>query len=392
MLRLWKREIMLSVMCLKRFSDSVYLLWVIPAEIIRYIIDIYSELLLSLPIKILASNKCTLLCHDNVLYGTGLNSKHQLGSYNSLLSLKRFMAFLSDVVCLSGGSDHSFVLKDNKTVLCCGMNDFGQLGIGDSIFPVPNFRNNDTLKNVIFVKCGPKYTFVYTSDGLFGCGRSWGQLGLGDYTNHFYFEKIKNITDVSIIGCGMKHSIINTKNGLFSCGSNIHGQLGIDVLNRISIFSKIAICNEYLIAISCGHYHNMIIINNDLFGCGANESGQLGTADTEEYYTFQKINIRDVYSVSCGAYHTFVLTKKGLFSCGCNEYGQLGHCDKYDRSIFTKIEFVNIVKNLSNPSYFYDNMMNIKIPDVLYISCGYYQSLIYTKKGLFACGFNLHGH
>jgi hypothetical protein len=95
----------------------------------------------------------------------------------------------NDVKYIACGYGHVAVLKNDGSVWTCGQNDYGQLGIGTTgssaykttLTQVTTNINND----VKYIACGSYNTFVIKNDGnVLGCGiNTYGQLGIGD-TDH----------------------------------------------------------------------------------------------------------------------------------------------------------------------------------------------------------------
>lgn len=95
---------------------------------------------------------------------------------------------ITKVVC--GGYCTFLLLRDN-TIMCCGQNVYGELGLGDnrnrSIFTkVPD------ITNVVNIMCGAFFAFLLLKDGaILSCGHNEsGQLGLGDNKNRNIFTKV----------------------------------------------------------------------------------------------------------------------------------------------------------------------------------------------------------
>lgn len=97
----------------------------------------------------------------------GLESFGQLGhANNNNCNIPIQVNSLSGVIAISGGWNHSLVLKNNGTVMSCGDNGNGQLGTGnnfDSNFPIPVI----TLTNVISIGAGGYHSMVLKMMVLF---------------------------------------------------------------------------------------------------------------------------------------------------------------------------------------------------------------------------------
>ena len=277
-------------------------------------------------------------------------------------------------------SNHTLILKNDGTLWGCGRNDHGELGLGDT-----NNRNALTkittnANDVKSIYCGYNHTIILKNDGmLFGCGlNNYGQLGLGDTDNRSTFTIIGiNSGNIKEIYLGGEHTIILKNDGtLWGCGRNIEGQLGVGDTNSRSIFKQITVNTDNIKSVYCGYNYTLILKNdNTLWGCGDNTYGQLGLEDRSSRTTFTKItaNADNIKSVYCGAEQTFILKNDGtLWGCGYNGYGQLCLGDTTYRSTFKQIT---------------TNANNIKS-----IYCGYYYILIVKNDDtLWGCGDNRFG-
>ena len=98
-----------------------------------------------------------------------------------------------------GISDHSLILKNDGTLWGCGLNNYGQLGLGDTTNRITFTQITTNTDNIKSVYCGWGYTLILKNDGtLWSCGDNrYGQLGLGDTTNRYNFTEITaNANDI----------------------------------------------------------------------------------------------------------------------------------------------------------------------------------------------------
>ena len=274
-----------------------------------------------------------LFLTEDGLYAQGSNNYGQLGMGHfttlvngTLYKIEQFST--SIIISLCCGGHHSFVLT-KECLFGSGMNDCGQLGLGNFINAY-SFKKID-ISNVISISCGFDFSLVLTKEGLFGCGdNSCGAIGL-DYNESYKYSTLTmiNIDNVISFDCGFDHSFILTIEGLFVCGGNLYGQLGLGLYNILSHtygLKKPPLSN--VISFSCGYQRSFVLTKEGLFGCGYNDFGQLGLGDVDYRNSFTKINITNVISFKCGGRHSLILTKEGLFGSGSNTSVQLGMIDE----------------------------------------------------------------
>ena len=100
---------------------------------------------------------------------------------------------------------HTFFILEDGSVKCCGRNNYGQLGIGNTSDQTNLITH--PLTGVRDIVCGENHTFFIMEDGsIKGCGyNGFGQLGLGNTTNQY------NVVDISF---GNVINIGRSKSGL----------------------------------------------------------------------------------------------------------------------------------------------------------------------------------
>lgn len=162
----------------------------------------------------------------------------------------------------------------------------------------------------------------------------------------------------------------------------------------------------------------LLSTSRGLFAMGENTDGQLGTGIENTYWRFASHKIEDgqlrrlveeseevwsearqakpvwipvplpvmveVISFECGQAHTILLTTDGLYGCGSNEFGQLGS------SMNMKAEGVVTMSRTGNKYTKLDLFLPtpLDIQNVLLVACGSHHTMVYTRKGLYACGVN----
>ena len=166
-----------------------------------------------------------------------------------------------------------------------GMNDHGQLGIG----------NVDMSKALFF---------------------------LGEFMKKDFFQENKlKVLDVSF---GSRHTLILTEDRetkrirVFGSGASEFGQLCKQTSLVSHEFQDLSnLLPEPIKTISAGSYHSLFITaSNKLYGCGKNSKGQLGFKSTTEKFEPKPVEIKvgdpqkeEVISAVAGSLYSMALTR-----------------------------------------------------------------------------------
>src|SRR5688572_30764703 len=128
------------------------------------------------------------------------------------------------------GPKHSCAVMTDLSLRCWGLNDLGQLGVGDTATKsVPTVVPK--VKDVTFLSPGDKHTCVVNKDGEVWCWGSneSGQLGSGpaDSAPHPNPVRVDGADPARKVQAGRNHTCIETTAKTVQCwGANQHGQLG----------------------------------------------------------------------------------------------------------------------------------------------------------------------
>jgi hypothetical protein len=129
--------------------------------------------------------------------------------------------FISAIAC---GIAHSVFLSSDATLFSCGMNTYGQLGLGlisqsaaiASPIRVPLSLGNDI--DIAHISCGGAHTLLVDSNGaLFATGsNSCGQLALNHLQDSFEFSRVEFFRDIecAFVACGEEYSAVITRSHL----------------------------------------------------------------------------------------------------------------------------------------------------------------------------------
>jgi alpha-tubulin suppressor-like RCC1 family protein len=264
--------------------------------------------------------------------------------------------------------DHSCAILDNGSVKCWGYNSWGELGLGDKAPRGTNASNLDdhlpavdlgTGRTARAISTGRLHSCALLDDGSVKCWglNDEGQLGLGDVLNRG--DELGEMGDnlpavdlgtgrkVTAVAAGAQHTCALLDNGSVKCwGSNIYGYLGLgDTLSRGAGPSEMG---DNLPAVSLGigrtavsvaasYSHTCALLDNGTVKCwGNNPYGELGLGDTlgrgrndsDMGDNLPVVNLgtgRLAVGISAGSFYSCALLDTNDVKCwGANDRGQLG--------------------------------------------------------------------
>jgi len=184
------------------------------------------------------------------------------------------------------------------------------------------------------VHCGSHHTFVVTvfqqpltptslDYRVYGFGlNNFGQLGLGDRDDRHVPSRSNEVEELikkrgfRDLSCGVHHSIMLCEDGkLFGCGRTDSGQLGVLDTSTKCRTTPIPILGvSEVTQISCGGNHNLALLKDgNIYSWGYGEMLQLGNCrEADETKPFQ-IVLKGGKKASCvaaGGQHSMILVKK----------------------------------------------------------------------------------
>jgi hypothetical protein len=182
-----------------------------------------------------------LKCWGDNLYGQlGYNHNNYIGD-TELPSSVGFVNVGNDVIALALGGHHTCVLTDQQTVRCWGVNNYGQLGRGNTI----NIGDNEHPSSVGPVNVGGPVAAIaaghYHTCALLVGGdvKCWGFNGSGElgygHTNHIGDTELPSSvglvslgdTPVVDIDASSSHTCVLYEDGTVRCwGRGLEGQTG----------------------------------------------------------------------------------------------------------------------------------------------------------------------
>ncbi|WP_420798171.1 RCC1 domain-containing protein, partial [Legionella waltersii] len=242
-----------------------------------------------------------------VLFACGYNYWGQLGlgDKNNRSSLQRleFPEALNSLEGVAAGARHTLVFgRDSKgkpALFACGINSFGQLGLGHNTdqTSLQRLEFPEALNSLEGVATGDYHTLVFGRDSkgkplLFACGRNFsGQLGLGHNTDQSSLHRLEipeALNSLEGVVAGADHTLVfgldsNKKPLLFACGDNGYGKLGLGHHADQSSLHRLELPQDLnsLEGVAAGGFHTLVFGRDSnkkplLFACGSNAGGQLG--------------------------------------------------------------------------------------------------------------------
>ncbi|KAJ5080585.1 regulator of chromosome condensation [Anaeramoeba ignava] len=237
---------------------------------------------------------------------------------------------------ISSGRNSFILLNKNGEVYSYGENNFGECACGEGAVKTPSLISYFAMRKIKIVEVvsGEFQTyFLSEDDELFTCGLNrFGQLGLGHQIKQSSPRFCaKNVTRVFSGNFAEHFYFINEKNELFSSGKNNCGQLGIGSKTHTSKYTKVCdMSGRNIVKICCGGTHTLLYLEengvDELYSCGNSNYNGLGLSeDTTEFQLVKWIANKGISNIAVGDSHSVVLTKTNeLYSFGSNLQGQLG--------------------------------------------------------------------
>jgi alpha-tubulin suppressor-like RCC1 family protein len=229
----------------------------------------------------------------------------------------------------------------DKSLLCWGANDQGQLGDGtrtDRAAPMPVEAGAGPpaapLTDVAAVATGSAHTCAVRSDGAVLCWGAGDQGQLGDGSNSGRAlagaPLVKSGAPLSAvaIAAGAAHTCVAESGGEVWCwGNGERGQLGDGTASGAPTPTAVSSLPAAAAAVAAGGAHSCAaLIDGRVFCWGADDQGQLGDGATVDSPTPVAVAaLTGAVQVAAGSAHSCARARDGSLWCwGSNRSGQLG--------------------------------------------------------------------
>jgi alpha-tubulin suppressor-like RCC1 family protein len=324
---------------------------------------------------------CALTSIGSVLCW-GLNFYGQLGDSTNTdrATPTAVIGLSSGMAAIASGGNHTCALTNTGGVLCWGYNDDGQLGDNTTSRRFAPVAASGLSSGVTTIIAGDLHTCALTSAGSVMCwgNNSHGELGNGTLTNRTMPVAVNGLSNAAIaIAAGEDHTCALTSTGGVLCwGHNVTGELGDGTITDRATPAAVNGLSDRVTAIAAGDAHTCALTNKGAVLCwGANWYGELGDGANINRTTPVTVSglSSGVVAIAAGNFHTCALTSAGGVLCwGHNWYGELGDGTNTDHA--TPVA----VSGLSS--------------GVMVIAAGYGHTCALTHTGGVLCwGINGHG-
>ncbi len=293
-------------------------------------------------------NHSAAIKNDGSLYMWGKNEYGNLGNNTNINNLTGTRVGTDtnwDKVYV-GPSSSTFAIKTDGSLWAWGNNLNGQLGIGEFGYtPTPTqlFAATTNAKPKIFASSNS--SFQIKADGtLWAWGlNNYGQLGLGDKINRNYAIRVGTDSDWEMVSHSISFTIGLKKDGsLWAWGYNgSNGYLGIGNtgITESLVPVRIGTANDWK-SVSAGTNHTLALKSNGtLWAWGYNLYGSLGDGtSTPKNLPTQVGTSTDWESIASTNFSSYAIKSNGsMWAWGLNGNGQLGDGTRTNKSVPTQI-------------------------------------------------------
>lgn len=243
---------------------------------------------------------------------------------------------------------HRCVIRGDRSVVCAGHNQLGQLGVGSVDVDPPGVTAIEHpfgtsvigIDDAERIEAGVGHTCALRESGRVWCWGSGGrgELGSGRLESSPTPRLVAGIRDAVQLSVGALHACVVRHGGRVSCwGDDGHGQLGRPGRERSAVPVDVPDL-EGAVQVAAGRFHTcarVIDAEDATLRCwGEGARGQLGDGRaTSSGSPVRVLGLRQVADVVAGDDFTCAEDREGVVSCwGANDLGQLGDGTTDDRA------------------------------------------------------------
>ena len=190
------------------------------------------------------SHHVLVITEEKEVYGFGQNSNGELGigSYTNVITTPTKAKYLTNVIDISAGKNHSILLKGTGEVYVSGINKFGELGQELNIKKTAEFTKVTEINKIARIDASDSSNIALNIDGnVYTWGQNiYGELGIGNKTSTYTPTLVPNVANIVDISGGKYHSILQEKSeNIYFAGSNIYGERGNGTLDESLTFTQV---------------------------------------------------------------------------------------------------------------------------------------------------------
>ena len=241
---------------------------------------------------------CAILDNDQLAcWGTDLHGALGNGDSNSEDQyLPVIISTPADrtTVKVEAGVSHTCILMDDGGIMCWGRDNAGQLGNGESS-PTTYAPESDVIlpegRIATDISVGNEHSCAILDNKSVVCWgmNNYGQLGDNSSTNAKIptFPHLPNGSTATKISSGSQHTCATIENGSLYCwGHNKNSRLGLGTSGGVHKIPMFVSANHSIVEISAAAEHTCVLSENGSISCwGRNNYGQLGLGHTGERNT-----------------------------------------------------------------------------------------------------------
>jgi len=351
-----------------------------------------------------SANDCYSLAlkADGTVWAWGKNSCGQLGNGTDYTDdpVPQRVYGLEEIVAISAGSSHALALKADGTVWAWGDNNKTKLGIGSEELKIHTPQQvkdpdgNSYLSGIVAISAGFDHSLALKDDGtVWAWGdNSWGQLGQGTSSGFEpYPIQVKDssgagyLSEVVAIAAGPFHNLALKSDGtVWAWGENGYGQLGDGTTSEKDLPVQVRgedgtgyLSNIIQIAAGGEEASHSLALRNDgkVWAWGNGIYGQLGNGGTSSYTPVQVSGLGTVVVIAAGGQcgtSLFLENDGTIKACGFNSFGELGDGTEIQRDLVVEMkmtsrppetEDITIINLVTQPDIW--NTDKVKVENVL---------------------------
>jgi len=251
---------------------------------------------------------------------------------------------LTGVVMLAGGFGHMCAVLSNRSVMCWGDNDVGQVGDG-TVSPTRELPTTvPGVANVRQMACGAKHSCVLLDNGSVRCwgGNMAGQTGQASSNLTATPTLVPGINFVEELALGYSHSCVRRNDRTVACwGDNQYGQLGDNTTTSRST-PQMTVPLPAVRQVRAGAFHTCALLDDNTVQCwGDNQFGQLGDSTQTPRMTPTVVTSLPAISELGGGGTSYTvcaaLNPTGLSCWGLNMNNQVGDGTNQNRLVPTQV-------------------------------------------------------